>query len=155
MPEENHERALGCKQSFFPIEKGRPCGIGREGGRRNPALIDACEVNRPNAWPALFAACFTEKDKDAPIGRPCGSLIMKACGENALALSIGAHDSDMKAPFSQFGEGDLIPARRPYGCSVIAFSETDSVGILSIGVHDIDLLRSAAIGFKGDAPSIG
>ena len=53
------------------------------------------------------------------------------------------------------GEGNEIAARTPDRRAVLALTEADAVNVRTIGVHHIDLLRAAAIGFERDLLAVG
>src|SRR5690606_42030694 len=52
---------------------------------------------------------------------------------------------------SDLGEGDQVAARRPYRGGIAALALADPRLGAPVSVHDIELLRSAAVGFEHDA----
>ena len=48
------------------------------------------------------------------------------------------------------GKGDQIAARRPDRCAAFASAEADAVLVRAVGIHHINLLAAAAVGFKRD-----
>src|SRR6185312_2303662 len=75
----------------------------------------------------------------------------ESLGEQAFARPVGPHDADEELAALDLGEGDEIAARRPYRRAVTTAAEAaDALDVAAVCVHDVELLRAAAVGVEDD-----
>src|SRR5262249_15957085 len=143
------------KVPFFrtSLQQRRPSGVGRVARCLEELLVAPGHVHRIERRTA-FAAGVAEEHNHAPVRRPGRSFIVIALGQNPLARSVRAHDSDRKPAFGLLGEGDVVAARRPHRRRVGAVAEADALRLAAARGHDVDLLLAAAIGFERDAGAV-
>src|SRR3546814_13492903 len=82
------------------------------------------------------------------------SLVLPGAGQDLLARPARGHDSDPEAA-ADLGEGDHVAARAPHRGRIAAATEADPPLVRAVGVHHVELLRSAAVALEDDLPALG
>ena len=107
--------------------------------------VDASKPRAAAVFPALspiLAKVHPTRDRSVP--RSALQHGSSLC-QQPLAAAVGIHHADVKLlPPLKLGERDEIAARRPGRREVAAFAMADPLHVLAVGVHDVELLRTAA-----------
>src|SRR6185503_20341302 len=88
------------------------------------------------------------------VGSPGWSFVMPAIRNDPLTRTIRPHHADAKGAACLLCEGNQIAARTPDRRTVPSAAVADAMCVRAIRIHDIDLLRTAAIGFKHDLGAV-
>ena len=72
-----------------------------------------------------------------------------------LARSVRLHDPDPPPVGHAPGEGDPLTVRAPFRGRIPSAAEADPPLVRAVGIHDVELLRSAAVAFEHDLAAVG
>src|SRR5690348_7893516 len=98
----------------------------------------------------MAAAQRAGEHEHAPVWRPRRPFVFPTIGDDALARSVRTHHADPKRSRRLLGEGNEVAARTPDRRSVLAAAKADAMYVRTICIHDVHLLRSAAVRFEND-----
>src|ERR1051326_1522772 len=119
-------------------EQRRPGRVRRIARGVDLALVAAGQVDREEprrgGSPAAGTAA-AEIHQTPPVRRPGRSLDEKILRQEPLAGTVRPHDTDIKRPAVDLGEGDQIAPRRPDRRPVFARAEADALGLAAARIQ--------------------
>src|SRR6516165_10930406 len=108
------------------LQQRRPRRIRGIARRLDRLLVAPGDVNRVEGRPAVPAGVAKEHDH-ASIRRTGRTFIVITLGKNALAGTVGAHDTDGEPAFELFCKGDVVTPRRPNRRRIGAIAEANAL----------------------------
>src|SRR5206468_7486068 len=140
-------------RSCASVHPSRPVGV--------RAVLRGCKLPRfaaveRHAIEAAAACRAGALKQDLAAARgPAWPFVAGAAGQQLLTGAVGLHDADPPTVLATAGEGDPFAVRAPIGRCIPAAAEADAPLGRAVGVHDIELLRSAAVALEDDLGAVG